>query len=149
MTRLPLMRLGGANGYPRVGVSGHGMAVLRLRMDFSPEAPAESHQPGPAKKAVTLDRGRGDQLYLARLQVAILSLSGKVGAVCRRRARFANSRSPASPASLVSRPRRRSASCVIDLTELVPILRSDEGGGANKAGGCRYDTLPEIRGCSR
>jgi hypothetical protein len=43
-------------------------------MDFSPEAPAESHQPGPAKKAVTLDRGRGDQLYLARLQVAILSL---------------------------------------------------------------------------
>ena len=77
-------------------------------MDFSPEAPAESHQPGPAKKAVTLDRGRGDQLYLARLQVAILSLSGKVGAVCRRRARFASCRSHTSPASLVSRPRRRS-----------------------------------------
>ena len=41
MTRLPLMRLGGANGYPRVGVSGHGMAVLRLRMDFS----ATTHLP--------------------------------------------------------------------------------------------------------
>ena len=65
MTRLPLMRLDGANGYPRVGVSGHGMAVLRLRMDFSPEAPAECINRGLRSRRSPSTGGRGDQRYLA------------------------------------------------------------------------------------
>jgi hypothetical protein len=48
---------------------------------FLTRGPGRVHQPGPAKQALTLDRGAWGSALPRKLQVATLSLSGKVGAV--------------------------------------------------------------------